>query len=347
MQAAPAAVLLLLAAPGLARAEPSCRACHEERFEATWPHLPAAAGLCGACHDVRPGHLEDGERALAMTLPESRTCLACHDGPARGRSRHAALDLEDGCVGCHDPHGGERRRHLRRAVPVLCAGCHATPAAAPAAPPGEAEPAPAGAPHAALAQGEACLGCHDPHAAPNARLLRRDPAATCLACHAQRVAGRGRRLAGIRWKVEETGGGHGVASWTGQRAGRNVGRECLACHLAHPREGGGLLAGPTVEALCFSCHDPKAFPEAAPGRRLHPGTRHPAGGGADPAKPGRPFTCVSCHDPHGSTQPALFRYRPIAGARAPADRCGHCHAAAMGLPRPAAPPPWNEQDARP
>jgi len=327
--------LLAVSAPGAARAgppaDPPCRACHEEKFAAPRPHLPAAAGLCTACHRVDPAHFDDGEKRHVVTLRlAEQTCLTCHDAPPRQRSGHGALGMEGGCLGCHDPHGGDQPAHLKAALPALCAGCHQVPAA-----PVE------GVPHGGLAAGAACLECHGAHGAPNDHLLLRAAEATCLGCHAERVATLGRKLPGFRWRERDPRDG-GVAHEAMKKG-------CLACHVAHPRPGPGrgLLAEATVEALCFRCHDRKGFKAHTPGRLRHPGIDHPAGGGADPAQPGRAFSCVSCHEPHRSTQPALFRYRPIPGAPEPARRCGHCHPTAMGLPPPAAPPPWSEQDARP
>jgi predicted CXXCH cytochrome family protein len=229
----------------------------------------------------------------------------------------------------------------------------------------QAEPAPAAAGGAEAAP--PCLACHeerfDPAAHPPgpgctrchevapshledgeraAVRSERDGTGPCLACHARRVAGLARAVAPVRTKAERLGGPGGRAG--APHAAMPMG--CLACHRSHAREPGRRLVEPTVEALCFRCHDRKPFAPRGAARLLHPGSRHPVAAAADPAQPGRAFTCVSCHEPHWSTQPALLRYRPLPGVEGKAASCGHCHPTAMGLTPPPAPPPWNEQDGK-
>jgi len=250
--------------------------------------------------------------------------------------RHGALDEARGCLECHDPHGGEQPKLLRRPLASLCAGCH--------------EPVAGGvgdAPTGTHRRPGACLDCHAPHGAPRPRLLRREPAATCLGCHGKRIAAGDRTVPSIGWKVERAGAVHGVPSWKEPSQGKNVARDCLGCHLAHPRRGDGLMLKAAGNDLCFRCHAAGTFPAAGPGRRTHPGTGHPVDGGPDPLRPAQPFGCVSCHEPHGARQPELLRYPPAKGVPAATAGCVHCHPEAAGPRAGATPtaPPWHEPDA--
>ncbi|HUL58245.1 MAG TPA: cytochrome c3 family protein [Anaeromyxobacteraceae bacterium] len=295
-----------------------CIACHASFAGRKHLHHPVAVGDCDACHRVQARHLEDGARA-AVTTPEA--CTPCHEGKPAGDRSHKALGIERRCGNCHDPHGSDEPHLLRKAAPELCTRCHT-----------RVHPRPA---VHRLASAGACLACHAPHGSRHEKLLRREPGDLCLDCHGRRIASGGRTLADIRWKIEAAGVLHKPA------------RQCLACHLAHPRAGpDGLLVKPSIEEVCFSCHEASAFPLAGPGRRVHPRTQHPVEGPTDGLVADRPLTCATCHEPHGSSMEHLFRFRYTPGDGPSGQPCFVCHREGGGQADRRA-PPWNEQDVAP
>jgi predicted CXXCH cytochrome family protein len=106
-----------------------------------------------------------------------------------------------------------------------------------------------------------------------------------------------------------------------------VARECDFCHESDPfdQKNTQTLTEPTIEKLCFSCHDQFKLGFGAYGKAPggHPVDGHPTSGPVDPKRAEKKFSCSSCHNPHGSPQPFMFRYKY--NKRSPDGECFVCH----------------------
>jgi predicted CXXCH cytochrome family protein len=312
-----------------------------------FPHPPASAMKCGACHDPH-----GSDRRALLKGDDPKLCLACHDAAAfEGVSKHAAPAAD--CLACHEPHGTGEPGALRRPAAALCGGCH----------PGTSEPerrAHAGA----TPPGAACLTCHDPHAAPRKGLLRRRlhaPLAAgadgCAACHRLEGEGTARyALAAAEPDLcltchDDPRPPPNGQEEPGHRVHAPAAAGCLACHAPHASDGPGLLTAAQGE-LCGGCHEvvraaargraphaPAAGQECTACHRPHAGG--PALLGVPPpglcgtchepvaAALGRRHRhppaadCLSCHDPHGSEHAGVLR-------NPPGDLCAACHETGRG-----------------
>lgn len=122
------------------------------------------------------------------------------------------------------------------------------------------------APHAPVRDGE-CAACHNPHSAPNAKLLVAEPGVLCVTCHAE---------IGKAVKGEHS---HSPAA----------SGDCNTCHVSHASPARGLLTQP-VATLCISCHDG----DSDDFKRNHLGVTATA------------MNCAECHDAHGSSTSGLL-----------------------------------------
>ncbi len=123
--------------------------------------------------------------------------------------------------------------------------------------------------HAPFAGG-ACDGCHTPHAAGKAGLVKPEVGAVCLQCHI------GIQKIWVRARSKHQPFARG---------------KCTACHDPHGSKEPKLLArGP--EALCLGCHGALKARLAKPGATVHA----PVDGGG----------CLGCHRGHASDQPKLL-----------------------------------------
>ncbi len=116
----------------------------------------------------------------------------------------------------------------------------------------------------------ACSSCHKIHAMRDHVLTRREQPNVCYRCHTETRAAFYRPYA------------HPVRF--GQLA-------CSDCHAPHGSIATGLLAKPTLNQTCYTCHAEKRGPflwEHAP----------------------VPEDCALCHVPHGSVHPGLLNKRP-------------------------------------
>ncbi|MEK7330408.1 MAG: cytochrome c3 family protein, partial [Candidatus Eisenbacteria bacterium] len=189
----------------------------------------------------------------------ARTCYDCHP-QAKGEFQkkkvvHAPVAKND-CASCHQSHGFSQRLVLTKAPPELCFDCHGDLKKA---------PVPAHA-HEAFAKGQ-CLGCHDPHASDQARLVRDGgPAATCFDCHATAKAEAQAAVVHAPFKQGD----------------------CAGCHAAHGGAVAGLLKAEPA-ALCATCHAPAAMT-----------AKHASVVRGD-------LACLDCHAAHASGEKKLLR----------------------------------------
>lgn len=218
----------------------ACGLCHEEvvaAFDRT-PHARAPAWDpetgCESCHGPGEEHIDAGGDPEAIVRPwllppteASAGCLTCHrrrEGHfLAGRALHALNDV--GCLDCHSPH--RAADDLLVSDPLeLCSGCHAATAARFGMPRA----------HPLDERGEACVACHDPHAAGS---LRADPAGSmrsCEHCHFE--------------KAGPFVYDHGTLLVDG----------CASCHEVHGSTNRHLLRHDSQVNLCYECHNANVTP---------------------------------------------------------------------------------------
>ncbi|MHC4925566.1 MAG: cytochrome c3 family protein [Planctomycetota bacterium] len=189
----------------------------------------------------------------------------------------------------------------------------------------------AAVPHVALEVAR-CADCHNPHASPQANLVRRPDGATCTECHEDQAPGEGE----VRHAVIEQLG-------------------CEACHEAHGGQKPKLLRE-EGDALCLHCHGEGALEAPAgvtsvvvldrfevpaeqaamvpivrlssDGERGHPLPKHRVRGtpterelkNAESTFEGE-MSCLTCHDPHKGRSSQILRWGAESGTAA----CQHCH----------------------
>ena len=268
-----------------------CAECHEDVTKGLrFLHGPTAAGACTACH--RP-HASD--QAKLLNAPAQELCLKCHAAVKErlnGKS-HKHAPAEDDCTGCHHPHGADDKMMLKAAAPGLCFSCHDDIATKMK----EARVA-----HAPTTAGTACANCHEAHASDYAGLLKQDPAAVCVSCHDRTMDTRAGRLENFKQLLADNPQHHGPVA----------DNDCTACHReVHGGEHFRLLAdsypatfyAPYADgtyALCFGCHDAKAFRDARTTKatEFRNGDQNLHYLHVNRTVKGR--SCRACHQPHAS-----------------------------------------------
>jgi DmsE family decaheme c-type cytochrome len=241
---------------------------------------------------------EDAPESSQYSKKGADTCLECHDdetasysASALFKSKHAhrgdkrspfgAGGLQ--CEACHGP--GALHSRNKRAASInslkadskqsteqrnqLCLGCH--------------QGSTRNAWHAGAHEraGLACTSCHQMHQERDAVLVKASESEVCLGCHKQQRA-----------EFQK-------ASSHPLRQGRMA---CSDCHNPHGSTVGAMLAQPTLNQTCFTCHADKRGPllwEHAPVAE----------------------DCALCHSTHGSVRTALLN-------KSPPLLCQQCHSAA-------------------
>jgi len=182
-----------------------CATCHSELTKFKFMHGPAAVGDCGACHVPH-----DSDNKALLVKKGNDLCFTCHGAIQDEMKKKVVHDaVQEGCTSCHNPHGSSFGKLLSAEGEKLCFQCHSGIGEKIGKSKTVHAPAKTGkacaschAPHASdgekLIQGsekDLCLGCHknilkknqtvlhgpikegkctpchDPHGAPNARLL--------------------------------------------------------------------------------------------------------------------------------------------------------------------------------
>ena len=207
---------------------------------------------------------------------DSKKCLECHEGTAKGKSVHSAMAT--GCLSCHEIRVNRDITRVKLITPTassLCVTCHADKKAADIK----------GTVHPPAVRD--CLNCHDPHASENKNQLRKPVSGDekenlCSQCH----------QTGLH--VPEKGSRH---------AALDMG--CDTCHVTHktgaePTEENKYHLAKASPALCLDCHD-------ANDDQIKKAHNNQPFAKAD---------CVQCHDPHQSDTPKLmakFQHVPFQG----------------------------------
>jgi DmsE family decaheme c-type cytochrome len=231
----------------------------------------------------------EGETFREYSKRGADTCLRCHDEdseypvlpifktkhaqPADKRTPFAQLQ----CETCHGPVGEHGKRRLKKGEerqPMLYFGANAD--AAPEAHNGicldchrkRSRVAWHGSMHETADVG--CASCHRIHATRDQVLTRTDQPQVCYECHPQTRAD--------FYKPSVHPVRFGLLA-------------CSDCHSTHASMTAGLMAQPTLNQTCYTCHAEKRGPflwEHAP----------------------VPEDCALCHTAHGSMHPALLTRRP-------------------------------------
>lgn len=198
-----------------------CFSCHpeiQEKFKATYRHVPFVLGNCGDCH--KPHNTETGKAEFTVNINE--LCFTCHNRKEEKDLPYQHVPFKLGkCYDCHDPHGSENNFNLRLPVKVLCNTCH----------------------NMGLRYGNfmsqhppfknsECIACHVPHASKYKRNLRVEVPTLCYSCHWATLPGYFNSVKHPPFK-----------------AGK-----CLACHHPHATDNKPMLRKP-VPDLCLGCHD--------------------------------------------------------------------------------------------
>jgi predicted CXXCH cytochrome family protein len=284
-----------------------CAGCHAKLSEAAAKagvkHRPVEQG-CTTCHDAHASASAPG----VLKKPVPALCVGCHkaDKPVFAK-RHFGYDVSKAdCVSCHDPHGSNRRGLLYDKVhsPVakgMCSQCHEAPGSAAGFQPKQAglglcrgchgpkvaQILSRNRVHAAALAGDACLGCHSPHASKGKGLLRGEPSKVCGSCHGDTM----RRSAASLAKHQPVSDG-----------------DCTACHDPHSGDAPLLFTKGNLLDTCGSCHD-----------WLRHGS-HPMGEKAkDPRNRNLRVQCLSCHRGHGT------EHKKMLLSATQTELCTKCH----------------------
>jgi len=224
----------------VAKASELCLGCHETLADdiksSRHVHRPVKNG-CTKCHS--PHGTDQAYFLLKGGAPS--LCLSCHKRIAgkindKEATVHGPIKTKKSCVGCHNPHVSPQPKLLQETSKELCLTCHGVSVGGLTAMGKLLEENPNH--HGPIRDGS-CIGCHDPHASPNFRLLvkaypkrfyapfKQENYALCFGCHEpERV-------------LEKT-----TKTLTNFREGdRNLhfvhvnkkrkGRTCRACHEVH------------------------------------------------------------------------------------------------------------------
>jgi DmsE family decaheme c-type cytochrome len=295
-----AAVLLLLLAHGLARADDtaaetpafspkgadSCLKCHDDPRVKTifkTPHgavsdarAPFAQAQCESCHgpggehakrlhagDPRPPIPMFGKSSPATVAQQNNSCLSCHQGGHRIAWDGSAHERDGvACVSCHQVHAEHDPVTVVREQPAVCYTCHRQMRA-------DFEKFSA---HPLRDGGMSCTSCHAPHDSLFPALLKKPTVTqTCYTCHADL---RGPFL----WEHPP------------------VAEDCSNCHVPHGSSKPALLTRRPPQ-LCQQCHASDDHPRVA-----FTGNGLPSGNASAFVVGG---SCLNCHSHvHGSNAPS-------------------------------------------
>lgn len=233
----------------------SCVLCHGEGTEKpataifvtphaarTDPDAPFAELQCETCHGPAKDHARSqrgggnvppsntfGPNAMTPPVEQNDICLGCHESHGRlgwFGSMHESENVP--CAACHQVHSAKDRVFDALAQQEACFGCHLKRRADTFKP----------SSHPLRFGSMACSDCHDPHNGDNESLLNETTInETCYKCHAEK---RGPFL----WE-------HAPAS-----------EDCSLCHQPHGSNHNALLVK-RPPLLCQQCHSASGHPGVA------------------------------------------------------------------------------------
>ncbi|HMB92089.1 MAG TPA: cytochrome c3 family protein [Rhodothermales bacterium] len=283
-----------------------CASCHVD------VHQGEFAGACVDCHNTTSFEMVNGlevhsQTSFPLTGAHMQiSCESCHTSDQGG----AFTLLDTDCLSCHEPDYEEA--HGEQGFPTTCASCHNTLAWA-ATPLFD---------HAAVANGFALLGAHEPlecvacHEEPDFEPAFQ-PASQddCFTCHQpdyeEEHAGTGFPTTCLECHTINTWDDatfeHATVANGFALVGAHDLLECSSCH--GPPPGFDPLFQPASQDDCFTCHQPD-YDDA------HAGS-------------GFPTTCIDCHNTN-NWEDADFEHAAVAngfalvGAHMPLP-CSACH----------------------
>ena len=206
------------------------------------PRSPFGQLQCESCHgpgkdharsqrgggDVQPA-VTFGNRAATPATEQNAVCLGCHESHGRLGwigSMHEAQQVP--CAACHQIHRSKDRVFDALAQQEACFGCHERRRADTFR----------SSNHPLRFGSMACSSCHDPHDGNNDALLQEATVnETCYRCHEEK---RGPFL----WE-------HAPAS-----------EDCTLCHRPHGSNHAAMLTK-RPPLLCQQCHSPAGHPSVA------------------------------------------------------------------------------------
>ncbi|MBD3381472.1 MAG: hypothetical protein GF404_04665 [candidate division Zixibacteria bacterium] len=205
-----------------------CAGCHQTSHQAaivtTDPHFRQDFG-CSSCHKVH-----DNDIRYLVKDDSDNYCTTCHNGVALKFNRPSSHPLESGNIRCSDCHypGEIEDPRMTAGLDWVCQDCHYEVAG----PYIHEHPVV----YSHLVEGSGCSECHDPHGAPNDRLLKQAGDGTCRQCH---IVPAGHRTA---------------------HAGLAARNNCIDCHSQiHGSNHNPLLLDPDLGMKmpvdCYECHD--------------------------------------------------------------------------------------------
>ena len=198
-------------------------------------HAPVAEKKCQQCHND-PGAPD----ALEVKKKGTALCLQCHQTMIEGvyakKQIHWPLADSTACLNCHNPHGSKTAKLLNGPQSKVCGQCHddtvklqqwsiANPANKHLCEP--------------IRKGT-CSSCHDPHAADNFLLMRKENISigVCGECH--------------EWESHST---HPIGEKVIDQRNKNLSVECLSCHLGcGTGNKPSMMPFDNTYELCVQCH---------------------------------------------------------------------------------------------
>lgn len=302
-----------------------CFSCHpalgDSLAKIKFKHKPVEDG-CLNCHDPHAS----GKAAHLLKSPMPELCVGCHrpDSPSFARQHLNYPVAKTNCASCHNPHGSNTAGILFDTVhaPVaskrcsqcheaptsptpfkttrpgleLCRGCHNTMMN---------ETFSKSRVHWPLLDQTGCMHCHEPHAATQKKLLRREEASLCGTCHKDTMEWQTRlaekekqERAALKGKPEKGAFTHQPVQSGG----------CSSCHHPHASDNAHLMRQASVVEGCGACHDWLKH------------TSHPMGEKyADSRNKNLKVDCLSCHRAHGTGNRYMIPFPTVT------DLCIQCH----------------------
>ena len=260
-------------------------------------HAPYDAGDCSICHQNN-----DAKNPGPVKSAVNDLCMSCHDDFRQTLARkYAHPAAQQSCVNCHNPHDSKQPKLLLEDSGTLCLDCHEQI---------KKTALEATVKHDALTQGDKCVNCHNPHGANVEHLLVQLPMQLCLQCHGKDdVADHdGKKLTNMTKLLADNPHQHGPVA----------AQDCSSCHIPHGSNNFRLLTSAYPAkfyssydsqnyALCFSCHDEKAFtqPQTEELTQFRDGSKNLHFVHVNKGEMGR--TCRACHEVHASVQEHQIR----------------------------------------
>jgi len=246
-----------------------CMQCHDELTK-KYLHGALKEGSCSQCHEMHSS--ENPSRLLAPTA--GAMCEECHDVVENATHVHGPTSVSE-CTLCHDAHESDYEQRLTMGLDQLCLFCHVI-----------TKEELKGFEFVHEPTRDSCVGCHDPHAADNWKMLKAGGAPDmCFSCHED-----------IQAMAQDSKHQHNAVSEPGG---------CLKCHTPHASSVRPLLASaPSI--LCLTCHDE---PQAMALNQVLPAFIDQIKDKAYLHGPIKEGDCGGCHMTHGSEH-----FRILAGA---------------------------------